>query len=96
MVAAADGVRTDLQANGVLVVTIDHPPLNALTPALRGALMLALEAARTSAVRAVVLAGAGRNFSAASSVDTPRGRPTLAELCHEVEDLALPVVVALH
>ena len=96
MVAAADGVRTDLQANGVLVVTIDHPPLNALTPALRGALMLALEAARTSAVRAVVLAGAGRNFSAASSVDTPKGRPTLAELCHEVEDLALPVVVALH
>lgn len=60
--AAAEGeVRTDLRDNGVLVVTIDHPPANALTPALRGALMQALQAAPPGA-RAVVLTGAGRNF----------------------------------
>lgn len=93
--AAAEGeVRTDLRDNGVLVVTIDHPPANALTPALRGALMQALQAAPPGA-RAVVLTGAGRNFSAATAVDTPKGHPTLAELCAAVEDLPLPVVAAL-
>jgi 3-hydroxyacyl-CoA dehydrogenase len=66
MTAAAGEVRTDLREDGAMVVTIDNPPANALTPALRGQLLLALVEARSRGARAVVLTGAGHNFSAAS------------------------------
>lgn len=94
--ATAEGeVRTDLRADGVLVVSFESLPANALTPALRGALMRALEQAVLPSVRAVVLTGAGRNFSAATSVDTPKGHPTLADLCGLIDGMAVPVVAVL-
>lgn len=94
--AAADGdIRTEITPEGVHVVTLDHPPANALTPAMRGGLLLALQRARDSGARAVVLAGAGRNFSAATAVDVAAGRPTLAEVCTAIDTMPCPVVVAL-
>ena len=78
-----------------MVVTIDNPPANALTPALRGQLLLALVEARSRGARAVVLTGAGHNFSAASTIDSPGGHPSLAEICRAVETLELPVAVVM-
>jgi 3-hydroxyacyl-CoA dehydrogenase len=81
------------------VLTLDLPPANALSASLRGALMVALSGGEAPDVRAVVLIGAGRNFSAATSVDAAggpdHGRPALAELCAMVEGFAKPVVAVL-
>jgi len=98
MTTAEDAVQTDLRDNGVLVICLDHPPVNALTPNLRAALMQALGQTGDQRVHAVVIAATGRNFSAASGaepLETPPNTPTLAELCRAIEDLPLPVVVAL-
>lgn len=103
MAAADQWVRTDLRDNGVLVVSFDHPPVNALTPDLRTALVRALDQANDQRLRAVVLAAGGRNFSAASGAEVqaaglaepPENTSTLTELCRRIEDLHIPVVVAL-
>jgi len=58
-------VRSEDRPGGVRFLTLDRPPANALTPAVLEELTLALDAARQDdAVRAVVLTGAGRFFSA--------------------------------
>src|SRR2546426_2721338 len=58
-------VRSEDRAEGVRLLTLDRPPANAITPELLNDLSSALEAAREdNAVRAVVLTGAGRFFSA--------------------------------
>ncbi len=57
-------VRTEDRDQGVRILTLDRPPANAITPELLGDLAEALEqAGADDAVRAVVLAGAGRFFS---------------------------------
>ncbi len=94
--AAADGdIRCEITAEGVHVLTLDHPPTNALTPGLRGALLLALQRALEAGASGIVLAGAGRNFSAATMVDVAPGRPSLSEVCAAVEAMPCPVVAAL-
>jgi enoyl-CoA hydratase len=58
-------VRADDRADGVRLLTLDRPPANAITPALLEDLIDALDAAREDdSVRAVVLTGEGRFFSA--------------------------------
>jgi len=97
MASAGEEVRADLrESDGVLLVTLDRPPGNALVPAVRARLMEILAEAPARGARAVVLCGAGRNFSAAASVDAGGGRPSLAELCRAVEEAPLPVVAALN
>lgn len=97
MASAGEEVRADLrESDGVLLVTLDRPPGNALVPAVRARLMEILAEAPARGARAVVLCGAGRNFSAAASVDAGGGLPSLAELCRAVEEAPLPVVAALN
>jgi 3-hydroxyacyl-CoA dehydrogenase len=102
MAASGGTVNTDRAGpeGRVLVITIDNPPGNALTPGMRRALLQALEEAAEPGLRGVVLAAAGRNFSAATSIDAAEapaepGAPSLAALCAALEMLPLPVVVAL-
>ena len=58
-------VRSEDDEEGVRLLTLDRPPANAITPALLLDLSEALDAARDdAAVRAVVLRGEGRFFSA--------------------------------
>jgi len=58
-------VRVEVREGGVCLLTLDRPPANAITPELLNDLASALDAAREDdAVRAVVLTGAGRFFSA--------------------------------
>src|SRR6185312_7151170 len=64
MAAGALLVKTE-QIGKVALLPIDHPPLNATSPALRSALKAALEAAIADpASAAIVLIGAGRGFIA--------------------------------
>ncbi len=84
----------------VLVVTLDHPPVNALSAAVRRGLLDALQAAAVDpAVAAVLIVGAGRNFIAGADIrefGQPPLPPLLPEVCRAIEDSAKPVVVALH
>jgi 3-hydroxyacyl-CoA dehydrogenase len=62
-------IRTD-DRDGVRVVTIDNPPINALSFALSAELCAAIEAAEAdSAVRAVVFTGANGIFSGGADIN---------------------------
>ncbi|MFZ1468911.1 MAG: enoyl-CoA hydratase-related protein [Paracoccaceae bacterium] len=103
MAAATEMVRLDRHDTGIWVVSLDHPPVNAVTLKVRSALAAVLAEAAASVgpggARAVVLRAEGRNFSAASAVDTVAepadAAPDLAGLCRQIEDMPMPVVVAL-
>lgn len=84
----------------VAVVTIDNPPVNALSQALRGALRDAAEALDADAsVDAVVLLCAGRTFIAGADVSEfgkPPVPPHLPDLVARIEAAAKPWVAAIH
>jgi 3-hydroxyacyl-CoA dehydrogenase len=83
----------------VAVVTVDNPPVNALSQPVRAALLAAIEELDgDGAVRAIVLAGAGRNFIAGADVrefDRPPLEPFLPAVLARIEACAKPVVAAL-
>jgi 3-hydroxyacyl-CoA dehydrogenase len=89
-----------LSEGEVAVLVIDHPPVNALSHAVRSQLMAALQAAEADdAVKAVVLAGAGRLFSAGADITEfgkPPQPPILRALIACAESLSKPVVAAVH
>lgn len=84
----------------VLVVTIDHPPVNALSADVRRGLVDALDAADAeAAVGAVLIVGAGRSFIAGADIrefGKPPVPPLLPDVCNRIETSGKPVVVALH
>ena len=84
----------------VLVVTIDNPPVNALSADVRIGLQDAIaEAASETAVAAVVIVAAGRTFIAGADITEfgqPLREPSLPALCDTIEASAKPVVAALH
>jgi 3-hydroxyacyl-CoA dehydrogenase len=84
----------------VLVVTIDNPPVNAASAAVRAGLRDAIRAAEADAeIRAVVIACAGRTFVAGADIrefGKPPVSPLLPEVASAIEDCAKPVVAALH
>jgi 3-hydroxyacyl-CoA dehydrogenase len=95
----ASVVSRTLHGN-VLVVTIDHPPVNALSVDVRRGIVEAIDAAEAdAAVAAVLIVGAGRNFIAGADI-REFGKPPLAPLlptvCNRVEACAKPVVAAIH
>ena len=62
---ADDIVRSELRDDGILVVTIDHPPVNALcVDVRRGLSPPSKQPTPSAAVKAVLIVGAGRNFIA--------------------------------
>lgn len=87
--------------DGVAVITLDNPPLNSLSHALRSRIVAAIEAAEADpAVRAVVLTGSARAFSAGADVSefgTPRqmAEPILRSVLERIRDCTKPVVAAL-
>ncbi|MGV5669727.1 enoyl-CoA hydratase-related protein, partial [Burkholderia pseudomallei] len=96
----ATGTVTRERRDKVLVVTIDHPPVNALSADVRRGLVDALDAADAdAAVGAVLIVGAGRNFIAGADIrefGKPPVPPLLPDVCNRIETSGKPVVVALH
>jgi 3-hydroxyacyl-CoA dehydrogenase len=89
----------------VLVVTIDNPPVNALSEGVPEGLMAAIDAAEAdSLVTAVVIAAAGRTFVAGADISllerTAWGdlasKPDLRPLLRRIEGCGKPTVMALH
>jgi len=87
----------------VAVLTIDNPPVNALSPGVPEALTAAVTQANADApVRAIVVIGAGRTFIAGADVNEFQ-KPTAASYVAglracllTIEDSAKPVVMAIH
>ncbi len=86
---------------GVAVLTLNHPPVNALSAAVKQALLEQLDAVLADvAVSAVVIAGAGKHFSAGADIrefeGAARKGPSLPDLIDRIERSPKPVVAALH
>ena len=87
-------------SDGIAVLMIDNPPVNALSQAVRAALLEAV--GRTAAdgeVRALVIACARRTFFAGADI-TEFGRPTatpaLTDVVDAIEACDKPVCAAIH
>ena len=91
----------DLDRRGrVAVVTIDNPPVNALSQHVRQGLRDAVaQAAADPAVSAIVLACAGRTFIAGADITEfgkPPQEPYLWQVQDVIEQSGKPVVAAIH
>ena len=89
--------------DGIVTLTLDHPPLNILTRSLLGELREALDRMRAPAgTRVLLLAAQGRHFSAGADVGEhlpPQHRELIPEFLRTVEALAafpLPTIAAVH
>ncbi|MNK25371.1 Fatty acid oxidation complex subunit alpha [compost metagenome] len=98
--SASTGAARTRRYEDILVVTLDHPPVNALSAAVRRDLSAAIQSAQTdNQVRAILLVGAGRNFIAGADIrefGKPPQQPLLPDVCNQIEASAKPVVAALH
>ncbi|MCK3777145.1 3-hydroxyacyl-CoA dehydrogenase NAD-binding domain-containing protein [Ensifer sesbaniae] len=95
----SESVSARLEA-GVLVVTIDNPPVNALSAHVRSGLVAALDhAANLPAVAGVVITGAGNTFIGGADIrefGKPPIEPTLPEVIERIETFGKPVVSAVN
>lgn len=95
-------------SNYVAILTMDAPPVNALTRTLNDELTLALDRiSEMDEVRAVVLTGAGKIFCAGADLkgraenikgpgDLPAHSRRTRECFHAIRECAKPVVVAIN
>jgi 3-hydroxyacyl-CoA dehydrogenase len=89
----------------IAIITINNPPVNALSPAVASGIAQAVaQVASDAAIRAAVLIGGGRNFVAGADIkefgkmtsgQSQRGAG-LNPLVLQIEDLPKPVVAAIH
>ena len=85
---------------GVAILTLDHPPVNALSSALRLALYEHVrELSADRSILALILTGAGRGFCAGADIRDLSGAaqpPTLPDLVALLAHSRTPVIAALH
>jgi 3-hydroxyacyl-CoA dehydrogenase len=89
----------------IAIITINNPPVNALSPGVAQGIAQAMQqASKDDAIKAVVLIGGGRTFIAGADIKefgkitsgkTQRGAGLLPLLL-QIEDVRKPVVVAIH
>jgi 3-hydroxyacyl-CoA dehydrogenase len=88
------------QLGSVTVLTVDNPPVNALSHAMRSELLETLHAAEADArTQAIVLVCAGRTFIAGADISEfgkPPREPSLHEILDVIENATKPVVAAIH
>ncbi|WP_255953549.1 3-hydroxyacyl-CoA dehydrogenase NAD-binding domain-containing protein [Streptomyces odontomachi] len=100
-VVLSETVRYGTQ-DGVAVILLDNPPVNALGHSVRVGVAAALDrVAEDTGVHAAVIAGSGRGFCGGADVrqfNTPAATagPMLGEVIAKIEASAKPVVAAIH
>jgi 3-hydroxyacyl-CoA dehydrogenase len=100
----AEGARELVRyenVDGVGVITIDNPPVNALSPGVPEGIVAAVERGNADpAIRAMVMIGAGRTFIAGADIrqfGTNRPPPIEGRRPHQILDRSeKPVVAAIH
>jgi len=84
----------------VATVTINSPPVNALSQVVRDGLKRGVEAAEADpAVKAIVIICAGRTFIAGADISEfgkPHAPPHLPDVLDAIENASKPVVAAMH
>ena len=88
----------------IAVLTIDNPPVNALSPGVPEGITACVRAANEDPqIRAIVLIGAGQTFVAGADirefekiVSGERPRLSLLPYLQSIEDSSKPVIVAIH
>jgi 3-hydroxyacyl-CoA dehydrogenase len=91
----------DLRRDGeIAVLTVDNPPVNALKHEVRAGLAQGLRQTHEDpAIRAVVIACAGRTFFAGADITEfgkPPQAPGLGEVITAIEAMPQPVIAAMH
>ena len=86
---------------GIGVITIDNPPVNALSPGVPEGIVENVERGNADpAVKAMVLIGAGRSFIAGADIrqfGRPSAAPASGRRPYDVlDDSSKPVVAAIH
>src|SRR6266478_9142393 len=90
--------------NGIAIITINNPPVNALSPGVPEGIAEAIEQLQENGdIQAAVLIGGGRTFIAGADIKEfgkmtagkSRG-PGLLPLLLKIEDCRKPVVMAIH
>src|SRR6202043_2383035 len=87
--------------DGIGVITVDNPPVNALSPGVPEGIVENVERGNADpAIKAMVLIGAGRSFIAGADIrafGTNRPRLPLGQRVYDVLDASeKPVVAAIH
>ena len=91
-------VRLEVR-NGFGIVTIDNPPVNAGSTAVRRGLLTCIVKASEMDLQGVVILGAGRSFVAGSDIKefgAPLAAPELPQVIKAIEDCPHPVCAAIH
>src|SRR5258708_4839339 len=85
--------------DGIAVILVDNPPVNALKHEVRAGLGEGLRLARDSGAKAAVVACAGRTFLAGADITEfgkPSQPPSLLDVLDDIEAMPIPTVAALH
>ncbi|WP_119388277.1 FAD-dependent oxidoreductase [Taklimakanibacter lacteus] len=87
-------------ADGIAVITIDNPPVNAVSQAVRQGLADSMaKIAADASIRGIILSCAGRTFVAGADIrefGKPPAPPMLRDVIAGIEALDKPVVAAIH
>ncbi|MCT4553051.1 MAG: 3-hydroxyacyl-CoA dehydrogenase NAD-binding domain-containing protein [Pelagimonas sp.] len=86
--------------DGIALITINNPPVNALSQAVRQGIQDAVIASEADdAVQAIVILGQGRAFIAGADIKEfgkPLMEPNLPDLCTRIEASPKPLVASMH
>ena len=96
--ATSSAVKCALK-NGVAVLQITSPPVNALGAAVRAGLVAGVEHAIGASATGLVVAGGGSTFPAGADItefSKPHVPPSFAEVMAAFEDAPFPTAAAIH
>ena len=92
-------VFTEIKEN-IAVVTIDNPPVNALSHAVRSGVSDAIqELCKDTSVKAIILICVGRTFCAGADISEfgkPPLSPSLSNLMAKMDQINKPLIAAIH
>jgi 3-hydroxyacyl-CoA dehydrogenase len=86
-------------ADGIGVITLDNPPINAISQAVRAGLKEAIEAARKAGVSRLIISGNGRFFTGgadATEFGRPAEPPHLNEVLLQLVAFPAPTIAAIN
>lgn len=81
------------------LITIDNPPVNALSHGVRQGILHAIQNAQSDYIKSIVILCEGRTFIAGADISEfgkPVQEPTLPQLNAAIESSGKPVIAALH
>ena len=85
--------------NGVGVIKLNNPPVNALSQALREGIQQAVTAAQSDQSKVLLIVCEGRTFVAGADITEfgkPPQEPSLPSVLDSIENSAKPVIAAIH